>query len=83
MIDDLVIIDKDGNRVSADVLAIFSDGGNRYVAYMANGESDTLVSRFNWTEDKNTIVLRAIESEDEWKRVEKFLEEEVFGDDFW
>ncbi len=85
MIDNLKLIDKNGLELNCEIIALFNNPELkvRYVTYTdgtkTDGKTDILVSRAEFVDDK--IQLSEITDEKEWKFIDSFLENEVFGDD--
>lgn len=77
------IVTDDGEHKKLDVIAVFHNDKKKYVAYSdgskTNGKLNIIVSSYE--EKEGNLKLYAIETDDEWDFVNKYLDENVFGGD--
>ena len=74
------MIDQDGKEIIYDVLFTFESDETKinYIAYTDNqldGEGNLRVYASTYTGDIDHMTLEAIETEKEWKIIDKILEE--------
>lgn len=67
--------DETGKNVECDVIAVFKNGGNDYIAYTDNkvedGKRDLLVSKYKTNGAETQLI--PIEDDTEWNFVEEYL----------
>lgn len=77
----LDIVANDGTCKKLNVIAVFHDENNKYIAYsdgtMHDGKEDLIISKYE--EHDGLIDLFAIDNEKDWEFANKYLDENVFG----
>lgn len=71
----------DGENKKLEVIAVFHSDKHKYIAYNdgteSNGKLNVIVSRY--IEHDGTVDLFEVETAEEWKFINDYLNEHVFG----
>lgn len=77
------IVTNNGEHKKLDVIAVFHNDKKKYVAYndgsKTNGKLNIIVSSYE--EKGGNLNLYAVETDEEWKFINTYLDENVFGGD--
>ena len=83
MYEKMTIIDSDNKEVECNIIASWHKDNNNYLAYTdgtkTNDKLDLYVSKY--IKEDDNIKLIAITDEEEWQYVNKYIEENVFGNE--
>lgn len=77
------IVTEKGEHKKIDVIAVFHNDNNKFVAYndgsKTDGKLNIIVSSYE--EKDGDLNLYAIEKDEEWDFINNYLDENVFGGD--
>ena len=76
---DMVLEDKDGNKLNCNIVAKWQDGNN-YIAYTDGTKTGNDLNLFvsKYAMKDNAIHLDPIDDDDEWNKVNTFLDKYLY-----